>query len=261
MQYANSYNISFYAVSRGHALTSSVSRFDGIEIDLRSLNKLNINSDNKTAHFQGGVYSYEVIDQLWKSGFVTGKVFFCSMTQCKLTDFDVTATGGCSCVSVLGPALGGGHGLQQGNHGLTMDHFVNLNVVLANGSAVSINETSNPDLWWAFRGAGHNFGIVTSFDSKIWPDNFKTYFVKSYQFSGSSLDPLIDEVNKFQGNGTLDTTWLGSFGLYYIDPTFSTTEVSLSARVPCLLHAYLPCRLPYHGPFFTMDLPRKPSNC
>lgn len=78
------------------------------------------------------------------------------------------------------------------------------------------------------RGAGHNFGIVTSFESKIWPDNFKTYFVRTYQFSGSSLDALIDQVNKFQGNGTLDPTWLGSFGLYTMNTTLSQNEVSSS---------------------------------
>ena len=78
------------------------------------------------------------------------------------------------------------------------------------------------------RGAGHNFGIVTSFESKIWPDQGKTYFVRTYQYGGSSLDALIEEVNKFQGNGTLDPTWLGSFGLYTMNTTLSTTEVRSS---------------------------------
>lgn len=157
-------------------------------------------------HLQGGAYSFEVIDALWHQGFVT-------------------ATGTCSCVSIVGPALGGGHGLQQGQHGLTMDHFVNLNVVLANGTAVQVNETSHPDLWWAMRGAGQNFGIVTSWDALIWPDNFKTYFGRVYQFAGSSLEALFEEVNKFQGNGTLDPVWLGTFGLYTMNTTVNETEV------------------------------------
>lgn len=65
----------FYAVSRGHALTASVGRFTGIEIDMRNLNSIRINSDNVTAHFQGGVYSEEVISTLWEQGFVTGNVY------------------------------------------------------------------------------------------------------------------------------------------------------------------------------------------
>jgi FAD/FMN-containing dehydrogenase len=118
--------------------------------------------------------------------------------------------------------------LQQGRHGLTADHFVNLNVVLASGTAVQVNERSHPDLWWAMRGAGHNFGIVTSFESKIWPDNFRNYFVKSYQFDGSSLELLMERINEFNTNGsgdTLDPTWLGSFGLYTMNRTISQTEV------------------------------------
>lgn len=209
MKFANHLNIPFYTINRNHALTSSVSNFHGISIDLRKLNRFWINPDNQTALFQGGVYSYEVIHSLWDQGFVTG-------------------TGGCECVSVLGPALGGGHGLQQGKYGLTMDHWVNLNVVLANGTTVQVNETHNSDLWWAMRGAGHNFGIVTSFEAKIRPeDKTKTYYVKTYQFRGDVLEPLIDEMNKFQGNGTLDPTWLASFGLYTVDATISETEATI----------------------------------
>lgn len=109
-----------------------------------------------------------------------------------------------------------------------MDHFVNLNIVLANGTAVSVNANSHPDLWWAMRGAGHNFGIVTSFDSKIWRDDFKKYYVKTYQFAGSSLETLIERVNEFQGNGTLDPVWLASFGSYSMNTTLRKTEASNS---------------------------------
>ncbi|KAL9639613.1 MAG: hypothetical protein Q9204_001023 [Flavoplaca sp. TL-2023a] len=143
------------------------------------------------------------------------------------------SSGGCKCVSLLGPALGGGHGLQQGQHGLAMDHFVNLNVVLANGTAVSVNASSYPDLWWAMRGAGHNFGIVTSFDSKIWRDDFKKNFVKVYQFAGKSHDILMERAKEFQGNGTLNPEWLASFGSYSMDTNLSTTEASNKIRTLC----------------------------
>ncbi|KAK3178716.1 hypothetical protein OEA41_000853 [Lepraria neglecta] len=176
---SNNHNIPFYAVSRGHALTTSVGLFKGIEIDMRSLDGIHINSNSVTAQFQGGVYSDEVINTLWNQGFVTGNVYVWTTRK-------------------------------------------------PNGTAVRVNENSHPDLWWAMRGAGHNFGIVTSFESKIWPDNFKTYFVKSYQFAGSSLDALIEQVNKFQGNGTLDPTWLGSFGLYTMNTTLSQTEATIT---------------------------------
>lgn len=173
---------------------------------MRNLGGIQIAPDNKTVHLQGGVYSDNVIRDLWDQGFVTG-------------------TGGCKCVSVVGPALGGGHGLQQGQHGLTMDHFVNLNVVLANGTAVTVNEISNPDLWWAMRGAGHNFGIVTSWDAKIWEENFKTYFVRTYEFEGSALEGLVEELNCLGRDGSLDPVWLAAFGLVTMNTAVSETEV------------------------------------
>ncbi|KAL8908672.1 MAG: hypothetical protein Q9171_005354 [Xanthocarpia ochracea] len=74
VRYANNHNIPFYAVSRGHALTTSVGRFTGIEIDMSNLKDIRINANNATAQFQGGVYSYEVINTLWDQGFVTGNV-------------------------------------------------------------------------------------------------------------------------------------------------------------------------------------------
>ena len=105
-----------------------------------------------------------------------------------------------------------------------MDHWINLNVVLADGSAVTVNETSNPDLWWAMRGAGHNFGIITSFDTKIWPDFFRRYYVRSYQFGSSSVEAVFEQMNAFN-KGILAPPWLASFGLYSMNYTVSTTEV------------------------------------
>jgi FAD/FMN-containing dehydrogenase len=58
------------------------------------------------------------------------------------------ATGACACVGMMGPGLGGGHGRYQGQYGLISDNLVNLNVVLADGSSIRVNETEHTDLWW-----------------------------------------------------------------------------------------------------------------
>jgi len=68
----------------------------------------------------------------------------------------------------MGIMLGGGHGFLQGIHGLLVDQILEASVVLANGKLVVASPTSNPDLFWALRGAGHNFGIVTRVKYKIY---------------------------------------------------------------------------------------------
>ncbi|KAK8102532.1 glucooligosaccharide oxidase [Apiospora sp. TS-2023a] len=68
--------------------------------------------------------------------------------------------GTCPRVGALGHLVSGGYGMSSHTHGLALDFVVGATVVLANGSAVNISLDENPDLFWAMRGAGPNFGIV-----------------------------------------------------------------------------------------------------
>ncbi|KAJ4370853.1 hypothetical protein N0V86_008546 [Didymella sp. IMI 355093] len=79
-----------------------------------------------------------------------------------------TTHGLCECTGLIAPALGGGHGILQGKYGLMSDQFLALDVVLANGSLIRIDAERHQGLFWAMQGAGHNFGIVTSADYKIY---------------------------------------------------------------------------------------------
>ncbi len=92
-----------------------------------------------------------------------------------LSDFDretqafglSTPTGINSTTGMAGLTLGGGFGWQSRKRGLTIDNLVSADVVLASGELVEASAKKNPDLFWAVRGGGGNFGVVTSFEFKL----------------------------------------------------------------------------------------------
>lgn len=104
-------------------------------------------------------------------------------------------------------------------------------MVLASGTAITVSEAATPDLWWAMRGAGHNFGVVTSFRKEIHPRPVESWYYVNYIFMQDKLEQLFEVVNKQINNGTQPKELIT--GLIYLwDPAISTTEVSFLDLVP-----------------------------
>ncbi|KAI1350304.1 Glucooligosaccharide oxidase [Xylaria sp. FL0043] len=205
VKYANKKGIAFMATNRRHALTLTVGRFSGIEIDLSLLRDVTINEAASSATLQGGAYAEDVWTELWDKGYIT-------------------TSGSAACVGLLGPGLGGGHGRWQGYYGLISDNFIKLNVVLANGTAITVSSTSNPDLFWAMKGAGHNFGIATSVEMKIYDRGPDTWYYKNYVFNQTNIETVFQALNDFRKNGTQPKEMAVNYGAYTMFPTVSSTE-------------------------------------
>lgn len=78
-----------------------------------------------------------------------------------------TTTGNCSSVGMAGLTLGGGYGPLSGRLGLAADNLLSAEVVLADGRVVTASPDAEPDLFWALRGGGGNFGVVTSMQMRL----------------------------------------------------------------------------------------------
>jgi len=193
------------AYNRGYAFTNTFGSFNGIQINLANLNSITIELDGKSAWFGGGTYTGQVANFLWERGFIT-------------------TTASAQCVSLLGTGLGGGYGDQQGAYGMVSDNFLQLNVVLADGSAIRVNSTSHDDLFWGLKGAGHNFGIVTSAEMKIYPRGPEFWYFHNYIWRGDKLVDIFNAINKLTVDGSVPLNMVVNYGTFMMNTTISTEE-------------------------------------
>ncbi|EGZ72508.1 FAD-binding domain-containing protein [Neurospora tetrasperma FGSC 2509] len=172
IQYANTHSIPFLATTGTHGTWQGLSQLQGgMAIWTRNLTKMEFAADGHSATLGGGLRGNDVIPALWARG-------------------KQTTTGSCRCVSLLGPALGGGHGWLQGQYGLGADQILSARVVLANGTAVKTSNTENSDLFWALRGAGHNFGVVTEVEYKLYDAVRPEWSYQSFTFTQDRLEEV-----------------------------------------------------------------------
>lgn len=119
---------------------------DHLIVDLTSMNRVVVNPTTNIATVQAGARLGHVASELHDQG---GRAI---------------SHGSCPGVGISGHLLHGGYGWASHNKGLALDWMIGANVVLSNGTEVHCSKTENPDLFWALRGAGSSFGIVTSYE-------------------------------------------------------------------------------------------------
>jgi len=134
----------------GHSLAGFGTCDDGLVIDLSRMRAVRVDERGRRARFEGGCLLGDIDNATQKVGlaFPAGVV---------------------SHTGAAGLVLGGGTGWLNRLHGLSCDNVAGFTLVVADGSVVRANATENPELFWALRGGGGNFGVVIAFEVNLHP--------------------------------------------------------------------------------------------
>jgi len=132
----------------GHSIAGHSVSEGGLVIDLAEMKGLDIDAKQRTAWAEAGLTAGEVTTAAAAHGLAVG--------------FGDTGS-----VGIGGITLGGGIGYFVRKHGLTIDNLLAAEIVTADGEILQVDDKSNPDLFWAIRGGGGNFGVATRFKYRL----------------------------------------------------------------------------------------------
>jgi FAD/FMN-containing dehydrogenase len=150
VNFAHSHDLLVAVRGAGHNVAGSSMCDGGLVIDLSRMKSVRIDPVERTARVEGGVTWGELNHELQA--------------------FGLAATGGfIGTTGVSGLTLGGGLGWLVRKHGLALDNLLSADVVTADGRLLVASASQNGDLFWALRGGGGNFGVVTSFEFRVHP--------------------------------------------------------------------------------------------
>jgi FAD/FMN-containing dehydrogenase len=134
----------------GHNIAGNAVCDNGMMLDLSTMTNVRIDAQKRRAYVEPGA----TLGDFDKAAQVHGLA----------TPVGINSTTG-----IAGLTLGGGFGWLTRKYGLTIDNLVSAEVITADGNQIRTGETENPDLFWAIRGGGGNFGVVTEFEFQLHP--------------------------------------------------------------------------------------------
>jgi hypothetical protein len=148
VRFAREHDLEIAIRGGGHNVAGTAVCDDGIVIDLSAMRGVHVDPAHRTAWVQGGALWGDVDHETQAHGLAT-------------TGGIVSHTG------VGGLTLGGGIGWLMRKHGLSVDNLLSVDIVTADGETLHASNDEHPDLFWALRGGGGNFGVVTSFKFRL----------------------------------------------------------------------------------------------
>ncbi len=149
IQFANKNRLPISVKGGGHDWAGRAIIDNGIQINLSRMKNIEINVSEKIAIIRGNVSTMQLIKALEIHNLIA-------------------VTGTNSEVGYIGFTLGGGYGLLSPSLGLAIDNLVSAEIVLADGTICNASEKENSDLYWAIRGGGGNFGIITAIHIRLY---------------------------------------------------------------------------------------------
>ena len=149
LEFARTSNLPLAVRSGGHSQAGHGSCDDGIVVDLGGMRGIEIDPARRVARVASGARVRDVMDATQRYGLTT-------------------PMGGCPDVGVGGLTLGGGENFLMAKYGAVVDNVIGAEIITADGMLRMVSETEHPDLFWAIRGGGGNFGVVTSFSYRLY---------------------------------------------------------------------------------------------
>lgn len=243
VRFARAHDLLVSVRGGGHNVAGNAVCAGGLMIDLSPMKGIEVDVANRTVRAEAGVLWRELDQVTQQHGLAT-------------TGGTVSHTG------IAGLTLGGGLGWLMGKHGLACDNLLSVEIITADGNRLTASETENEDLFWAVRGGGGNFGIVTSFTYQLhpvgptilggmilYPMEQANAVLRFYRtFTRSTPDELIVFAVFMNTPDGLPVVallagWFGPLaeGEQYLKPlrAFGTPVVDLIAEVPYLQHQTL----------------------
>ncbi|KAE8376401.1 hypothetical protein BDV26DRAFT_265666 [Aspergillus bertholletiae] len=189
VHFATQRHIPFVVQGGGYSTTGSSSTYGGIIISMAKMSRVIVDQASKTIAVEGGA-TWEDVDRV-------AATFGLAVVGCTMNK-----------TSVGGTSLGGGYGWLTGSYGLTIDNLLSVKIVLADGSVITASITDHPDLFWAARGAGQDFGVGTEFVFKAYPQKDPVFGGYLY-FTADRLPKIVEFANRFEEGST------GNVGFFF----------------------------------------------
>jgi len=150
IKFARKNNLDITIRGGGHNIAGNSICNDGLMIDFSKMKKVKVNTEKKTAFVESGATLKDFDEEVQKYGLAT--------------PIGINSTTG-----IAGLTLGGGFGWLTRKYGMTVDNLLSAEVVTVDGKKLKANEKENSDLFWAIRGGGGNFGVITGFEFRLYP--------------------------------------------------------------------------------------------